>query len=148
METFNQTLPCWLAADFIGDYTEGLGSDADFTGELKIQSHLASGQNEVYLNGILSHLSPSSYPLNVAINEKTRMQITLDDCQFINGEATAWTAVLDLPDSGERSPIEKPNLFQDSHRFVVEKAFEAATINAVTTRVAGERSGNRNWRQN
>ena len=140
VSTLGQTLPCWLAADFIGDYTEGLGSDADFTGELRVQTHLASGQNKVRLHGILSRLSLSSYPLNVAINEKTRIQVTLNDCQFVNGEATNWSAMLDLPDLGIRSQISKLNLFQDSRRFAVGNAFDTAIIDAVTTRVASEPS--------
>ena len=139
VDTFDQTLPCWLAADFIGNITQGLGDNADFTGELKIQSHLASGQNEVYLDGILNHLSMSSYPLNVAINEKTRMQITLDECQFVDGLATQWSAVLDVPDLRLRSAIDSRTLFQDSRRFVVGNAIDTAILNGLNTRVASER---------
>ena len=138
LDTFDQTLPCWLAADFAGNITQELGDNADFTGELRVQSHLASGQNEVYLDGILNHLSMSSYPLNVAINEKTRMQITLDECQFINGQATQWSAVLDVPDLRLRSAIDPQTLFQDSRRIVVGNAIDTAIIHGLNTRVASE----------
>ena len=143
LDTFDQTLPCWLAADFIGDITQGLGSNADFTGELRVQSHLPSEQNEVYLDGILGHLSIPSYPLNVAINDKTRMEITLDECQFINGEATQWSAVLDVPEMRLRSQIDPQTLFQDSRRFVVGNAITTAIINGLNTHVASEPSRNR-----
>lgn len=146
LDTFGQTLPCWLAADFIGDFIvdfdEGLGSDADFTGELKVKSDRANGQNLVYLDGILSQLSLSSYPLNVAINEKTRMQITLDQCQFENGQPTQWSAVLDVPELQLRSRIDPQTLFQNSRRFVVGKAIDTAIINGATTRIASEPSAN------
>ena len=139
VHTNNQTLPCWLAADFVGSITQGLGSNADFTGELKVQSHLPSGQDEVYLKGVLNHLSISSYPLNVAITEKTRMQITLDDCQFINGQATELSsAVLDVPDLGLTKRFDLQTLFQDSRRFDLGHAINSAIINGVTTRVASE----------
>jgi len=149
LETFGQTLPCWLAADLIGDFivdfNEGLGSDAEFTGELKVQSRLAGKQNEVYLDGVLSQLSLSSYPLNVAINEKTRMQITLDQCEFINGQPTQWSAVLDVPELQLISPIEQHSLFQNSRRFVVGKAIDTAIINGATTRIASEPSASRQF---
>ena len=146
LHTFDQTLPCWLAADLVGNnITQELGTDADFTGELRVQSHLPSGQNEVFLDGILSRLSLTSYPLSVAIDEKTRMQITLDDCQFINGHAKNWSAVLDVPDLRLRSQIDPQTLFQDSRRFVVGNAIETAIINGVNTRVASESGPNSSW---
>ena len=143
LDTFDQTLPCWLAADFAGNIVQELGSNADFTGELKVQSHQASGQNEVYLDGILNHLGMSSYPLNVAINEKTRMQITLDECQFVNGQAIQWSAVLDVPDLRLRSAIDPQTLFQDSRRIVVGNAIDTAIIHSLNTRVASD--PDRNW---
>jgi len=131
-----------------------LGSDGTLVGanftlpqpnnrELRIQSHIASGQNEVYLNGVLNRLSIPSYPLNEAISEKTQMQITLDDCQFINGQATQWSAVLDVPDLRLRSQIDPRSLFQDSRQVVVGNAINTAFINGLNTRVASE--PRRNW---
>ena len=143
LHTFDQTLPCWLAADFAGEITNGLGKDADFAGELRIQSHIASGQNEVYLNGVLNRLSIPSYPLNESISEKTQMQITLDDCQFVNGQATQWSVVLNVPDLRLRSQIDPRSLFQDSRRVVVGNAINTAFINGLNTRVASE--PRRNW---
>lgn len=143
LHTFNQKLPCWLASDFASDITEGLGRNANFVGELRIQSHLLSGQNEVYLDGVLDNLSVPSYPLNVAIDEHTQMQITLDECQFVNGQAMQWSAVLDVPDLRLRSRIDLQTLFQDSRRFVVGNAIGTAIIDGLNTRVASEPS--RNW---
>ena len=133
-----QTLPCWLAADFVGNITQDLGSNADFTGELRVQTQQPSGQNEVYLNGILSHLSLSSYPLNVAINEKTQIQITLDQCRFSDSQETQWSAMLEIPEDGVRSPVDLQTLFQDSQRLVVRDAIDTAIRNGLNTRVASE----------
>ena len=130
-------------SDFAGDITDGLGRNANFVGELRIRSHTPSGQNEVYLDGVLNQLSVPSYPLNVAINNQTQMQITLDECQFINGQATQWSAVLDVPDLRLRSQINLQTLFQDSRRFVVGNAIGTAIIDGLNTRIASEPS--RNW---
>ena len=138
LHTFNQALPCWLVSDFAGDITDGLGRNANFVGELRIRSHTPSGQNEVYLDGVLNQLSVPSYPLNVAINNQTQMQITLDECQFIDGQATQGWAELEVPDLRLRSPIDLQTLFQDSRRFVVGNAISTAISNGLNTRIASE----------
>ena len=138
LHTFNQALPCWLVSDFAGDITDGLGRNANFVGELRIRSHTPSGQNEVYLDGVLNQLSVPSYPLNVAINNQTQMQITLDECQFIDGQATQGWAELEVPDLRLRSPINLQTLFQDSRRFVVGNAISTAISNGLNTRIASE----------
>ena len=146
LDTFGQTLPCWLATDLVGNnITQELGSDSDFTGELRVQSELASGENEVFLDGILSHLSLTSYPLSVAVDEKTRMKIRLNDCLVTNGRAKNWSAVLEVPDLRLRSQIDLQTLFQGSRRFVVGNAIETAIINGVNTRVASEPGPGSNW---
>ena len=145
LDTLNQALPCWLAADFAGDITNGLGHDAVFAGELQIQTHFPSSQNQVDIDGVISRLSVSAIPLDQAINKQTHIQVTLDDCQFVNGQAARWSAVLDAPELRLRSQIALNTLFQDSRRFAVGNAITTAIIEGLSTRVASDPSRNPNW---
>ena len=145
LDTLNQALPCWLASDFAGDITNGLGHDAVFVGEFQIKSLFPSNQNQVDIDGIISGLSVSAIPLAQPINKQTHIQVTLDDCQFVNGQATQWHATLDAPELRLRSPIARNTLFQDSRRFAVGNAITTAFIEGLTTRVASDPNRDRNW---
>ncbi len=145
LDTLNQALPCWLASDFAGDITNGLGQDAVFAGEFQIQSHFPSNQNQVDIDGVISRLSVSAIQLDQAINKQTHIQVTLDDCQFVNGQATRWSAVLDAPELRLRSQIALNTLFQDSRRFAVGNAITTAIIEGLSTRVASDPNRDRNW---
>jgi len=143
LDTVNQALPCWLAADFAGDITDGLGHDAVFAGELQIH-HFPSKQNQVDIDGVISRLSVSAIPLDQAINEQTHIQVTLNDCQFVNGQATRWWALLEAPELRLRSQIAKNTLFQDSRRFAVGNAIQTAFIDGIT-RTASAPNRDHNW---
>lgn len=138
LDTLNQALPCWLAADFAGDITGEFGHDATFAGDLEINSHFPSEQNRVKLDGIVSHLRVPPYLLNVAGSEKAQMQITLDECQFVNGQATQWSAELDAPDLRLRAQIPPQALYQNSRRFDVGNAINSAIREGLSTRVASD----------
>ena len=145
LDTVNQALPCWLAADFAGDITNGLGQDAVFAGELQITSHFPSNRNQVDIDGVISRLSVSAIPLNQAINKQTHFQVTLDNCRFVDGQATQWWALLEAPELRLRSQITRNTLFQDSRRFAVGNAITTAIIEGLSTRVASDPNRDRNW---
>jgi len=143
LKTHNQALPCWLIDGCAAEITDSLGNEATFAGRLDVRTSTSTfgpSDQEVYLHGLLEQIDVSSYPVASLSGSPNSMQasVTLEHCEFVNGEPKQWSATLDVPDVCHRVPVPKESLQRESKQIAIGNAINTSINNGYRARVASE----------